>query len=195
MRYVAYKIYPEEFLNNEVVDNALILEGKKLRRVRILGRVDNVNVGGIISFYVDGVNVRYFEEKPIYVEEGDIVDIIGRPKTYNGEKYLMAEIVKRRNEKWITLRDLEIKKTRKYLLKAEDTVDSLEEEIFNEIASQDLESVKNKILEIIKERGEITYEDLVEELNISEEELENCLSDLINSGDIFEPRPHIYKVL
>ncbi|ACX72929.1 conserved hypothetical protein [Methanocaldococcus vulcanius M7] len=195
MRYVAYKIYPEEFLNNEVVDNALILEGKKLRRVRILGRVENVNVGGIISFYVDGVNVRYFEEKPIYVEEGDVVDIIGRPKTYNGEKYLMAEIVKRRNEKWTTLRNLEIKKTRKYLLKAEDVGDDLEEEVFNEITGRDLDTIKNKILEIIKERGEITYEDLVEELNISEEELENCLSDLINSGDIFEPRPHIYKVL
>ena len=76
MRYIAYKIYPEEFLNNEVVDNALIIEGRKVRRVRILGKVEDINVGNVISFYVDGVNVRYFEEKSVYIEEGDIVDVI-----------------------------------------------------------------------------------------------------------------------
>ncbi|AAB99683.1 hypothetical protein MJ_1654 [Methanocaldococcus jannaschii DSM 2661] len=199
MRYVAYKIYPEEFLNNEVVDNALIIEGRKVRRVRILGKVENINVGNIISFYVDGVNVRYFEEKPVYIEEGDIVDVIGRPRTYDGEKYIMAEIIRKRDERWIKLRDLEIKKTRKYLLERAELYEeeneemSLEEEVYTEILNSDV--IKDKILAIIENVGEITYEELAEKINIPEEDLEKYLSELKESGDIFEPRPGVYKVL
>jgi len=194
MRYVAYKIYPEEFLNNEVIDNALIIEGRKVRRVRILGKVENINVGNIISFYVDGVNVRYFEDKPVYIEEGDIVDVIGRPRTYDGEKYIMAEIIRKRDERWIKLRDLEIKKTRKYLLeRAEPYEEDLEEEIYAEILNPDI--IKNKILVLIEKVGEITFEELAGMVNIPEEDLEKYLSELKESGDIFEPRPGVYKTL
>jgi len=194
MRYIAYKIYPEEFLNNEVVDNALIIEGRKVRRVRILGKVEDINIGNITSFYVDGVNVRYFEEKSVYIEEGDIVDIIGRPRVYDGEKYIMVEIIRKRDEKWIKLRDLEIKKTRKYLLEnTESYEEDLEEEIYAEILNPEV--VKDKILTLIENLGEVTYEELAGMVNIPDEELEKYLSDLKNSGDIFEPRPGVYKVL
>ena len=194
MRYIAYKIYPEEFLNNEVVDNALIIEGRKVRRVRILGKVEDINIGNIISFYVDGVNVRYFEEKSVYIEEGDIVDVIGRPRVYDGEKYIMAEIIRKRDERWIKLRDLEIKKTRKYLLEnTEPYEEDLEEEIYAEILNPEV--VKDKILTLIENLGEVTYEELAGMVNIPDEELEKYLSDLKNSGDIFEPRPGVYKVL
>ncbi|ACV24548.1 hypothetical protein [Methanocaldococcus fervens] len=194
MRYIAYKIYPEEFLNNEVIDNALIIDGRKVRRVRILGKVDNISFGNIVSFYVDGANVRYFEEKPLYIEEGDIVDVIGRPRTYDGEKYVMAEIVRKRDERWIKLRDLEIKKTRKYLLeRAEPFEESLEEEIYAEILNPDV--IKDKILALIDKFGEITFEELSGMVNIPDEELEKYLSELKESGDIFEPRPGVYKTL
>ena len=194
MRYVAYKIYPEEFLDNEVIDNALIIEGRKVRRVRILGKVENINIGNIISFYVDGVNVRYFEDKPVYIEEGDIVDVIGRPRTYDGEKYVMAEIIRKRDERWTKLRDLEIKKTRKYLLeRAEPYEEDLEEEIYAEILNPDI--IKDKILVLIEKVGEITFEELAGMVNIPEEDLEKYLSELKESGDIFEPRPGVYKTL
>jgi hypothetical protein len=194
MRYIAYKIYPEEFLNNEIVDNALIIEGRKVRRVRILGKVEDINVGNVISFYVDGVNVRYFEEKSVYIEEGDIVDVIGRPRVYDGEKYIMAEIIRKRDERWIKLRDLEIKKTRKYLLEnAEPYEEDLEEEIYAEILNPEV--IKDKILALIENLGEVTFEELAGMVNIPEEDLEKYLSELKNSGDIFEPRPGVYKVL
>jgi hypothetical protein len=194
MRHIAYKIYPEEFLNNEVVDNALIIVGKKVRRVRILERVENINIGNIISFYVDGVNVRYFEDKSVYIEEGDVVDVIGRPRVYDGEKYIMAEIIRKRNEKWIKLRDLEIKKTRKYLLeRSESYEEDLEEEIYAEILNPDV--VKDKILAIIDKFGEITYDEISRMVRIPEEDLEKYLSELKESGDIFEPRPGVYKAL
>ena len=194
MRYIAYKIYPEEFLNNEVVDNALIIEGRKVRRVRILGKVEDINVGNVIYFYVDGVNVRYFEEKSVYIEEGDIVDVIGRPRVYDGEKYIMAEIIRKRDERWIKLRDLEIKKTRKYLLEnAEPYEEDLEEEIYAEILNPEV--IKDKILALIENLGEVTFEELAGMVNIPEEDLEKYLSELKNSGDIFEPRPGVYKVL
>ena len=198
MRYVAYKIYPEEFLKNEVVENSLIIEGRKVRRVRILGKVENINVGEILSFYVDGVNVKYFEDKPVYIKEGDIVDVIGRPRTFNGDKYLMAEIIKVRDEKWIKLRDLEIKKTRKYLLENaeladdEDKEEEFEEDI--EIENLDSEVIKEKILSLIEKFGEITFEELSGMVKLSEEDLEKYLSELIESGEILEPIPGVYKI-
>ncbi|WP_456371611.1 PCI domain-containing protein [Methanocaldococcus sp.] len=198
MRYVAYKIYPEEFLKNEVVENSLIIEGRKVRRVRILGKVENINVGEILSFYVDGVNVKYFEDKPVYIKEGDIVDVIGRPRTFNGDKYLMAEIIKVRDEKWIKLRDLEIKKTRKYLLEnaelvdEEDKEEEIEEDI--EIENLDPEIIKEKILSLIEKFGEITFEELSGMVKLSEEDLEKYLSELIESGEILEPIPGVYKI-
>ncbi|MCQ6254305.1 PCI domain-containing protein [Methanocaldococcus sp.] len=198
MRYVAYKIYPEEFLKNEVVENSLIIEGRKVRRVRILGKVENINVGEILSFYVDGVNVKYFEDKPVYIKEGDIVDVIGRPRTFNGDKYLMAEIIKVRDEKWIKLRDLEIKKTRKYLLENaeladdEDKEEEFEEDI--EIENLDPEVIKEKILSLIEKFGEITFEELSGMVKLSEEDLEKYLSELIESGEILEPIPGVYKI-
>ncbi|CAB3289833.1 conserved protein of unknown function [Methanocaldococcus lauensis] len=198
MRYVAYKIYPEEFLKNEVVENSLIIEGRKVRRVRILGKVENINVGEILSFYVDGVNVKYFEDKPVYIKEGDIVDVIGRPRTFNGDKYLMAEIIRVRDEKWVKLRDLEIKKTRKYLLENAELADEeTEEEEFEEdieIENLDPEVIKEKILSIIEKFGEITFEELSGMVRLSEEELEKYLSELIESGDILEPIPGVYKI-
>ena len=70
---------------------------------------------------------------------------------------------------------------------------SLEEEVYTEILNSDV--IKDKILAIIENVGEITYEELAEKINIPEEDLEKYLSELKESGDIFEPRPGVYKVL
>jgi DNA replicative helicase MCM subunit Mcm2 (Cdc46/Mcm family) len=216
MRYVAYKIHPEEFLKNEVKDNALILEGHRVYRVRVLGEVKNINIGKIIAFEVDGVLVRYFEDKELDIKEGDFVDVIGRVREYEGIKYIALEIVKKRNdnkEKWKELRDLEIEKTRKYLTNKEDKdignvevveehniediggryeEENIEEEILESIYGED---IKDKVLGLIRENEGISLDEICERLKMDEDEVYEIIQELIEDGEIYEPSPNKFKIL
>ncbi|WP_292460157.1 winged helix-turn-helix domain-containing protein [Methanothermococcus sp.] len=203
-RWTAYKIQPEEFLNNEVNEKALIIDGKRIHRVRLLGNVKNISVSTILSFELDGVSVRDFEKKAEDIEEGDFVDIIGRVGMYEGSKYIALEVYKKRNEdkeKWKELRALEIEKTRKYLEDEEsslisgkrentDITDDILEDIY-----RDEESQKDIILNIINENEGISYEELVKKANIDEKELDKILEELIEDGEIYEPKTGTYMIL
>ncbi|WP_456471707.1 hypothetical protein [Methanocaldococcus sp.] len=156
---VAIKIYPKEFLENEVVGNYLILEGKKIRKVRILGYVNDVNE----YIIVDGVKVKTDEK----VEKEDLLDIIGYPKEDGENKYILAEIVKKRSKKWILLRELEIRATRKYLGKI--------------LTSEEIEK---KILDIIDKFGELSFEEIKKMIKIPEEDLKDILNKLEERGEI-----------
>ncbi|WP_157198889.1 winged helix-turn-helix transcriptional regulator [Methanothermococcus okinawensis] len=205
-RWTAYKIYPEEFLNNEVNEKALIIDGKRIHRVRLLGKVKNIAISTIISFELDGVVIKDFEKKAEDIEEGDFLDVIGRVGEYDGSKYVALEVYKKRNdnkEKWKKLRALEIEKTRKYMEDEESASqyeggeksdNPMADEVLEDIYSEE-ESPKDKILNIINENDEITYEELVEKLNIDEKELDDILRELIDDGEIYEPKTGTYRIL
>ncbi|EHP84867.1 hypothetical protein [Methanotorris formicicus] len=204
MRYVAYKIHPEEFLKNEVEDNALVLEGHKIYRVRVLGEVKNISVGKIHSFEVGGVLVRYFGDKGLDIKEGDFVDVIGRVRMHEGIKYIALEIVKKRNkdkEKWKELRDLEIEKTRKYFIEDESFEEKdIEEEILESIYGEDTEVIKNEnikdeILGLIGENEGISLDEICDKLGMDEDEIYEVIQELIDEGEIYEPSPNKFKIL
>ena len=205
IRWTAYKIHPEEFLNNEVNDKALIIDGKRIHRVRLLGNVENVAVSTIVSFELDGVIIKDFEKKAEDIEQGDFVDVIGRVGEYEGSKYVALEVYKKRNEdkeKWKELRTLEIEKTRKYLedeessnYEAKDESSSITEEVLEDIYGDEEIDQKDIVLNIINENDEISYEELLEKTGIDEKELDNILEELIEDGEIYEPKSGTYRIL
>ena len=205
IRWTAYKIHPEEFLNNEVNDKALIIDGKRIHRVRLLGNVENVAVSTIVSFELDGVIIKDFEKKAEDIEQGDFVDVIGRVGEYEGSKYVALEVYKKRNEdkeKWKELRTLEIEKTRKYLEDEEssnyetgDESSSITEEVLEDIYGDEGIDQKDIVLNIINENDEISYEELLEKTGIDEKELDNILEELIEDGEIYEPKSGTYRIL
>jgi DNA replicative helicase MCM subunit Mcm2 (Cdc46/Mcm family) len=205
IRWTAYKIHPEEFLNNEVNDKALIIDGKRIHRVRLLGNVENVAVSTIVSFELDGVIIKDFEKKAEDIEQGDFVDVIGRVGEYEGSKYVALEVYKKRNEdkeKWKELRALEIEKTRKYLEDEEssnyetgDESSSITEEVLEDIYGDEGIDQKDIVLNIINENDEISYEELLEKTGIDEKELDNILEELIEDGEIYEPKSGTYRIL
>ncbi|CAF30626.1 conserved hypothetical archaeal protein [Methanococcus maripaludis S2] len=205
MRYVAYKIHPQEFAENEIFEKSLILDGKRIHRVRLLGNVSNVDKSNIVSFELDGISVKDFENKSLDVEENDLLDVVGRIGEYNGERYVALEVYSKKNEnkdKWIELRNLEIEKTRNYI-KDEETITYNREEMSGELSieSEALEDlygdldVKDKILDIIRENDGITYEDLIDNSGLEDVELDNVLSELKEDGEIYEPNPGSYRIL
>jgi DNA replicative helicase MCM subunit Mcm2 (Cdc46/Mcm family) len=205
IRWTAYKIHPEEFLNNEVNDKALIIDGKRIHRVRLLGNVKNVAVSTIVSFELDGVIVKDFEKKAEDIEQGDFVDVIGRIGEYEGSKYIALEVYKKRNEdkeKWKELRTLEIEKTRKYLedeessnYEAKDESSSITEEVLEDIYGDEEIDQKDIVLNIINENDEISYEELLEKTGMDEKDLDKIVEELIEDGEIYEPKTGTYRIL
>ena len=205
IRWTAYKIHPEEFLNNEVNDKALIIDGKRIHRVRLLGNVKNVAVSTIVSFELDGVIVKDFEKKAEDIEEGDFVDIIGRVGEYEGSKYVALEVYKKRNEdkeKWKELRALEIEKTRRYLEDEEssnyetrDESSSITEEVLEDIYGDEEIDQKDIVLNIINENDEISYEELLEKTGMDEKDLDKIVEELIEDGEVYEPKTGTYRIL
>ncbi len=178
-REPAYKIYPNEFLENPVIDNALILEGKKLRRVRLLGNVKLENN----KILLEGV-----ELSGIKIKKEGIYDIIGKPRIEENNKYLLVEILKERNEKWKELRDIEIKITRKYILEKDEYAED------NDIIILEPVEIKEKILKIIEDFGGISFSELCEILKLPEDEIEKYIKELEEMGEIFEING-VYKIL
>lgn len=205
MRYVAYKLHPNEFLENEMFEKSLILDGKRIHRVRILGEVEGVNKSNIVTFNIDGVSIKDFENKSADVEEKDFLDVIGRVSEYNGERYLSLESYNKKNDnkdKWKELRNLEIEKTREYV-KDEETISYNRDEAEGDFSAEsealedlygDLD-IKDKVLDTIRENDGISYDDLVEAVGISDSELDNVLSELKEDGEIYEPNPGSYRIL
>ena len=198
-RWTAYKIRPEELLENEVVDNTLIIEGKRIHRVRVLGEVKKISETSILTFELEGgVVVKDFEKRGRDIGEGDLIDVIGRVGQFEGSPYISLELYKVRNEereKWRELRELEIEITRRYMEDegeepSEDYSESVIEEVYREETPK-----KDMVLKVIRERGSIEYEELLKTVNIDEYELDKILEELLEEGYIYEPKAGIYKII
>jgi len=171
------------------------------------GMISRASVLGVIiekqemSFSLDdgttSVSVRSFDAKvPVRAGIGDIVLVIGRPREYNGERYLALEICKKlRNNGWAQYRKTELS-----LLgtSAAPEITSRQEELAPVAHTvQVLETVKNPY-ETITER--IRALDVgngadIEEVLAAVPESEKLLRSLIEEGEIFEIRPGKLKVL
>ena len=107
-----------EMKSGEWVQNdGLVPSGVKIRR----GLISRVNVIGVLvdksenAFSLDDgtsiSRVRSFETTPvaIHASVGDLVVVIGRPREYNNERFLVLEICKRlRNPSWVKYRKYEL---------------------------------------------------------------------------------------
>ncbi|RLI99743.1 MAG: hypothetical protein DRP06_02990 [Candidatus Aenigmatarchaeota archaeon] len=95
-------------------------DGTQISRVRILATVLDKYVsedGNYASLTLDDttdtIRCKIFKELDIIetIEKGDLVDLIGKIKEYNGERYIQPEIMVRiENPNFEVLRVLELKK-------------------------------------------------------------------------------------
>jgi len=82
--------------------SVLEINGKTIHRARILGVVVSTEEL-VIDDGTGSILVRTFD-MPFPVQIGDIVLAIGRPRTYDNQPYLLGEIVKKIDTKWLELR-------------------------------------------------------------------------------------------
>lgn len=178
-----------------VQNEGLIPSGIKTHR----GMISRASVIGVIIekqanavTIEDGtatISVRSFEPKPVYADVGDIVLLIGRPREYNGERYMVLEICKKlKNPAWVQYR-------RRELLRQAPV--EFETPVVMQAPPEPVVNVKNPfelVVETIRGLDSGPGAD-IEEVLAKVPDGQKFLQTLIEEGEIFEIRPGKLKVL
>ncbi len=191
-RNIAYKLRIGDILKGApFMDEGkflfLELGDKKVVRVNILANcVDKFVQEGEKSFAsltIDDASgqlkLKVFGEDTDKVKDimqGDTLQIIGNIREWNGEIYMIPEIIKKVDTRWLLIRKLEIQNSRKDMISETNGENSL----------------KNKILDKIKESekdGGIERDEIVMDIEANPEEIESEVKKLLEEGLIYEPRP------
>lgn len=220
----------EGFEPNYVLTNY----GQRLSRIRVLATVADKFLSGTGKFAAitiddgtDTIRVKVFNAVSMFenIGAGDIIDIIGRVKEYNGEIYLAPEIIAKVEPDFELLRELEIRNQENELRKKRELVFSYRNQVsdLSELSRMmkerfgleeaDTESilqtagreeekpevdVKDTVLRLIEKLDSgngCDYSDLLNTSNLAEEMVDSVVNELLSEGTCFEPRPGKIKKL
>ena len=198
-RQTAYKIRVKDILDSKYVKtsgmepNYLKIGSKQISRANILGVVvEKSDMDNYKAITIDDgsgrISARIFDDKIFLsnVEVGDVVNLIGRPREFSSEKYVIIESVKKTDPAWAMVRSLELQKN-DYDGKKIKVIRDKEEKV-------DL-SPKNKIILAIKELDDGDGVLIESVLSKNVDGAEKIIDTLLKEGGIFEVKPGKLKVL
>lgn len=198
-RQTAYKIKIKDIVDSKYVKtlcmepNHLITGSKQISRVNILGVVvEKSEISNYKALAIDDgsgrILARVFDDKIFLnnVEVGDVVNLIGRPREFSSEKYLIIEAIKKTDKAWAKVRNLELQKNSNDTEKNKTIPDKEEKVVLGP---------KNKIIWMIKEfdKGDGVLIETILSKNV--DGAEKIIDALLKKGDIFEVKPGKLKVL
>ncbi|MDD5182503.1 MAG: OB-fold nucleic acid binding domain-containing protein [Candidatus Nanoarchaeia archaeon] len=224
-RWTAYKMHVKDVVNGNYTGEGFISFGQwQVNRVRIMGTVvqkfiseDNGYGFFIIDDSTETVRVRSFKDSVDLIkmaEIGDMIDVFGRVRKYEEEIYVIPEILRKVDEpNFYILRKLELKKQDKRIVLTEapkkeeakpaEQPDEIVEEVIDtgekktETAGDGI-NPRRKVVDCIAgfDKGEgVEVDKLMKGCGLSEDIVERVLTDLMNEGEIFEPRAGKVKIL
>ncbi len=194
--------------------------GEKISRINLIGTVIEKFVsedGNYSSVTIDdgteAIRVKSFEGLPFEnFQLGDLVRVIGKLKEYNGELYVMHEIMeKTKDVNFELLSKLEILNSlikRKKIIDNIKTLSNQTDEVELQAYAKETYSIDEETLSVILEtkKKEIDYrftvleiierldegkgveiKKIFEVLNLPENIIERTLDELINDGSLYEP--------
>ena len=116
-------------------------------------------------------------ERVKHIMQGDTLQIVGNMREWNGEIYMIPEVVQKIDARWLLVRKLEIANALKDI--------PIE-------ASGGVNGLKNKILGKIKEKeseGGIDRDSLIMDVEAAPDAIASEVKKLLEEGLIYEPRP------
>ncbi len=185
LRQVAVKVRVQDMLSSaykkgtEDIPNQIVLaDGRVVGRVNVLATVVSVDAQ---SFVVDdgsgSITVRLFDEQTSIPTIGQLVLLIGKPREFGGEHYILPEIIKPvRDPVWMQVRNNELPKSVQVVATAEPKV---HEEIIGE----------PKLVSVVRslDKGDgADYEEVIAQSG--DENAETEISKLITQGSLFIPK-------
>lgn len=132
-RFPAEKVAIKELEEGEYIEEKeqnpnylMIDQSKKIFRANIVATLVHKELhGSVTSILIDDgtgkIVLRIFEENKAAfdLEIGDVVQVIGKIRIFNHEKYIFPEIIKKINPTWLKVRSLELQKNSKKIKKEE----------------------------------------------------------------------------
>lgn len=222
-RQTAFKIRISDLLSGKYNSpggwepSYISVDGVNVSRANIIGVVvakQSSEMAGNESIMLDDgsgrISVRSFEQRDFSsIKVGDLVMLIGRPKEYGDEVYIVPEIIKALSDRrWVDVRKAELgilnKKSEdaqtcgKVAMKETGPIENrfFEDKAETEDIEKDTESPTEKILSMIKGMDKGDGADFGEVIKNSKvEDAETRISDLLKNGEIFELRPGKLKIL
>ena len=208
--------------NQEEGDHLLTATGENIFRHNVIAIIlQKEIVGSITNFLVEdgtgNITARFFENSPVIesLEVGDVVILVGKVRTYNQERYLSPEIVKKIDPTWMKVRSLELKNVVTPPISPDDKKEEVEagvrEKSTEESVDIDSENVEVPVVPTAEENVQLPFEKiaaLITELDdgsgvlmetIIEKsplrETEDILTKMLEKGDVFQITPGKIKVL
>ncbi len=182
------------------------VNGEQVSRVNLLATVvskflsDDGNYGAMtLDDSSDTIRVKAFSLEVRHVKNtkvGDLVRLIGKIKNYNEETYIAPEAIRVETDpNWLTVQRIELGNPPE-----SKAVEEVVEETKEQVAEEKPEETKPKvdIIEIIREldKGEgASLKEVIKKTGLEEAEAKGKLTDLLSSGEIFEPKKGKLKVL
>jgi RPA family protein len=206
-RQIAYKVCVKDILNGRYVKeegwqpNYIEANGNKISRVNLIGTIvlKNDDESAVLDDGGGKIPLRVFEDKGFFknLDVGDVILLIGRPREFGSEKYIMPEIVKKIDDAgWVKVRKLELGLGRNFASEKEEAIDNRDAVESVEEVVDGGESLSDKVFKVVKEfdKGDgARVEDVLE--GIKEEGVEEAINKLLEGGEIFEVAPGKLKVL
>jgi RPA family protein len=219
-RQIAYKVRISDIAGGSYVKEEgwqpnyiLTASGLKVSRVNIIATVVSIEPGTpnnviIIDDGTGTIGLRSFEERPTLqnLEIGDLILVIGRPREYNTEKYIVPEIaMKLKNEGWVKVRQKELSATSSASLPARNMAadagnpNNHKEEPVEEVVVEKAVLAENPFQKIYRHIRELDKGDGadINEL-IRKSGLPNAdelVKELLKDGEIFELKRGKLKIL
>jgi len=190
-RATAYKLRIGDILaGKQILEgdkfNFLELGDKQIIRVNVVANViDKFESEGekkYLSFTLDdasgqlrvkvfGDDVDRFKK----IEQGQTVMVIGRLRYFNNELYILPEIIKPQDPRYLLVRKLEIENSKP-----------------PQVNKEEVKAVKDQIIEMLKraeENGGIDTDKLIMEIKASPDLINQEIQKLLEEGLAYEPRP------
>jgi len=212
-RQIACKARIAELINGNYIKeegwtpNYIITKyGKHISRINLIGTVISKGNGGqeyqslIIDDGSGTISLRAFEKSETInnTEIGDVIIVIGRPREYGPEKYIVPEIIKKiNNNKWINVRKIELEiedlKTAELPIKEKKVI---VEDIEPKEKIKDAINNSQRVYETVKELDSgqgVDIDKVIKKTGIRD--AEEIIKKFLREGEMFEIRPGKIKIL
>jgi len=196
--------------------------GEDVARARILGTVmakfvaeDGKYASVTIDDGSDTIRLKVFKTlKPLdSLNLGDMVDVIGKVREYQGERYIIPEIARKvKDPNYELLRRLELVYKESAIKKTKELIEKNKKEDPEKLAKELTENygierrwvemflaenkdkekgtLKRQLLEIIaSSKDGIVYSELVKRVKAKGADIESAIDELLNEGVCYEPSP------
>lgn len=217
-RSTAYRVRIADIVTNQFVKQEgfnpsyIEFDGKQISRINLISTVvgkytsDDENYSaltlddGTETIRVKGFGPEVLKLKAVNV--GQIVRLIGKVKQYNDEKYLTCEAALALEPNWLIVNELELGKHVPSESKVETPTktggSSSAESVEQPITSSEPDNPNVKVLNLIRseDKGDgALMEVVISKSEMSEEDAKSVLFALLKSGEVFEPKKGILKIL